>query len=156
MHLWCRLIRQATTTLNLLRQYRINPQLSAEAQLNDAFNFNATLLAPPGTKVVVYKNPEKRKTWSPHGVDRWYMGSASEQYRCHTVYVTKSRAERIACTVEFFLHDINMPATSLANNATNAAKMLVEALLNPAPALPFSTLGNAQMRALQQLSEPFT
>jgi hypothetical protein len=28
MHLWCRLIPQATTTLNLLRASRINPRLS--------------------------------------------------------------------------------------------------------------------------------
>jgi hypothetical protein len=45
MHLWCRLIPQATTTLNLLRALRINPRLSAEAQLNGAFNFNRTPLA---------------------------------------------------------------------------------------------------------------
>jgi hypothetical protein len=47
MHLWCQLIPQATTTLNLLRQSHINPRLSAEAQLNGAFDFNTTPLAPP-------------------------------------------------------------------------------------------------------------
>ena len=31
LHLWCRLIDQATTTLNLLRPSRINPRLSAKA-----------------------------------------------------------------------------------------------------------------------------
>ena len=31
MHLWCRLIPLATTTLNLLRPSRLHPQLSAEA-----------------------------------------------------------------------------------------------------------------------------
>jgi hypothetical protein len=34
MHLWCRLIEQCTQTLNLMRPSRINPRLSAEAQLN--------------------------------------------------------------------------------------------------------------------------
>ena len=34
LHLWCRLLEQAETTLNLLQASRINPRLSAEAQLN--------------------------------------------------------------------------------------------------------------------------
>jgi hypothetical protein len=34
LHLWCRLLDQATATLNLLRSSQINPKLSAEAQLN--------------------------------------------------------------------------------------------------------------------------
>jgi hypothetical protein len=49
MHLWCRLIPQATTTLNLLCQSHINPRLLAEAQLNGAFDFNKTPLALPGS-----------------------------------------------------------------------------------------------------------
>ena len=32
LHLWCRLLPQATQTVNLLRRSRINPRLSAEAQ----------------------------------------------------------------------------------------------------------------------------
>ena len=49
MHLWCRLIPQATTTLNLLRASCINPRLSSEAQLNGTFDFNQSPPAPPGT-----------------------------------------------------------------------------------------------------------
>ena len=49
LHLWDRLIPHATLTLNLLRPSRLNPRLSAEAQLNGAFDFNRTPLAPPGT-----------------------------------------------------------------------------------------------------------
>ena len=40
LHLWDRLLYQSTLTLNLLQPSRINPQLSAEAQLNGAFDFN--------------------------------------------------------------------------------------------------------------------
>ena len=45
---------QATQTLNLLRRSRINPQLSAEAKLNGAFDYNRTPMAPPGTKVLIH------------------------------------------------------------------------------------------------------
>ena len=71
LHLWDRLLPQATLTLNLLRPSRINPRLSAEAQLNGAFDFNRTPLAPPGTKVLIFETPTQRRTWAPHGVDGW-------------------------------------------------------------------------------------
>ena len=59
MHLWDRNIPQATMTLNLLRPLHINPRLSAKAQLNGPFNFNATPLAPPGTKFLVYETSDQ-------------------------------------------------------------------------------------------------
>ena len=92
--------------------------------------------------MVVYKNLEKRRTWSPHGVDGWYIWAALKHYRCHTIYITKTRAEPIAHTVEFFPHDKSMPAILAIDNAITAAKMLAEALTNPAPVLPFLTLGD--------------
>ena len=45
---WDRLIPQAILTLNIMRECRINPKLSAYAYLFGQFNFNATPLAPPG------------------------------------------------------------------------------------------------------------
>ena len=62
LHLWDRLIPHATLTLNLLCPSRINPRLSAEAQLNGAFEFNRTPLEPPGTQVVVHETIDNRRT----------------------------------------------------------------------------------------------
>jgi hypothetical protein len=47
LKLWDKLLPQAKITLNLLRKSRINPSMSAHAQLNGHFDFNQTLLAPP-------------------------------------------------------------------------------------------------------------
>ena len=47
LHLWDRLLLQATLTLHLLHPSQINPGLYAEAQLNVIFEFNQTPLAPP-------------------------------------------------------------------------------------------------------------
>ena len=69
LNICCRLIPHATLTLNLLRPSRINPRLSAEAQLNGAFDFNRTPLAPPGTRVIVHKTLDNCRTWAPQGVD---------------------------------------------------------------------------------------
>ena len=64
---WDRLLPQAELTLNLLRTSRINPNLSAEKQLNGTFNYNSTPLAPPGIKVLSYKMPSHKALWSDHG-----------------------------------------------------------------------------------------
>jgi hypothetical protein len=48
LKLWDKILPQATITLNLLRKSRINPRMSAYAQLNGHFDFNKTPLAPPG------------------------------------------------------------------------------------------------------------
>ena len=90
MRLWCRLIPLATTTLNLQRPSRINPNLSAEVLLNGAFDYNKTMLAPPDTKVLLHETPEKRGTWEPHGVDGWYIGAAPEHYHCHRIFVLQN------------------------------------------------------------------
>jgi hypothetical protein len=47
LHLWCRLLPQALLTLNLLRGSRINPNLSAWAQVHGQYDFNRTPIAPP-------------------------------------------------------------------------------------------------------------
>ena len=76
------------------------------------FDFNATPLAPPGTKLVIHEKPQQQKSWSPHGVDAWYIGPAIEHYRFVKAYVPEFFSERIADTVNFLPHDIPMPSTS--------------------------------------------
>lgn len=56
---WDRLLPHAVITLNLLCNSRVNNKLSAYAFLFGNFNFNATPLAPPGTKVVIHKKPSQ-------------------------------------------------------------------------------------------------
>jgi hypothetical protein len=45
LNLWDKLLPQCLLTLNLLRRSRINPQLSAQAHMHGAFDFNRTPLA---------------------------------------------------------------------------------------------------------------
>ena len=69
LHLWDKLLPQAETTLTLLRGSRINPKLSAYAQLHGTFDYNRTPMAPPGIRVLVHVKPQDRTIWSPHGED---------------------------------------------------------------------------------------
>ena len=112
LHLWCRLLQQATTTLNLLCKSRRNPTLSAHAHLHGAFYSNRTPMAPLGTRVILHETPDQRRSWDAHGVDGWYVGYAPEHYRCYRIYGTKTAALRTGTTVEFFPKHVKMPATS--------------------------------------------
>jgi hypothetical protein len=73
LNLWYKLLPQCLLTLNLLRRSRINPQFSAEAHMNGAFDLNRTPLAPPGTEVLIHKKPEVCGTWAPHAIEGWYL-----------------------------------------------------------------------------------
>jgi hypothetical protein len=58
LHLWDPLVPQAVITLNMMTGSRINPQLSAWAQINGHFDFNRTPLAPPGIRVLIHEKPQ--------------------------------------------------------------------------------------------------
>ena len=110
---WDRLIPQATITLNLLRPSRINPNLSAYAQVYGAFDYNRTPLAPPGIQVLAHVKPKDRKSWGTHAEKGFYLGPALQHYRCHNVWVTRTAAQRIIDTIKWLPHgNIKMPYPS--------------------------------------------
>jgi hypothetical protein len=66
LHLWDRLLPQATLTLNLLRTSKLHPQLSAAAHFHGLVDYNKTSFSPPGCKIIAHEKPAKRQTWAPH------------------------------------------------------------------------------------------
>ena len=157
MHLWDRLIQQSVITLNLLRSCRRNPAISAYAALEGNFNYDATPLAPPGCKTVIYEPPSQRRTFAPHGIDGWYIGPAVTHYRCYTVYVPKTRGERISDSVTFHPHLCDTPNVTPLERIVIAAKDLTSALTNQHHDLPMlsSRDNDDTMAALQKLAEIF-
>jgi hypothetical protein len=151
IHLWDRLIPQAVITLNLLRQSRLNPKLSAHAQLNGLFDYNKTPLAPPGTKVIIHEKPDHRGSWSPHGLNGWYVGPAMEHYRSHLVYCSTTGHERISDMVEFFPRHCKVPGLSSVDAATIAVLELTHVLNNPDPTTPFKRPGMERMQSIKKL-----
>jgi hypothetical protein len=164
MYLWDRILPQAVMKLNMLRTSRINPKLSAATHIFGQYDFNRAPMAPPGTRIIAHETPGRRKTWAPHGQDGWYIGPELEHYRFYTVYITKTRSNRIVETGEIFPEKITLPfpsshdlATQAAahNLATQAAADLMHALLHPQPAGPFCQVDNEQTIALKRLSSIF-
>jgi hypothetical protein len=62
MRLWCQLLHQATLTLNLLRNSRLNKKLSAYAQVFGPFDFNTSPLEPPGQRIVAHEKPKHQNS----------------------------------------------------------------------------------------------
>jgi hypothetical protein len=155
MHLWDILLPQAVITLNMLRTSRINPKLSAATHIFGQYDFNRSPMAPPGTRIIAHEIPSRRRTWAPHGQDGWYIGPSLEHYRCYTVYITKTRRDRIVETVDFFPEKITFPFPSAQDLATQAAADLTHALLHPQPAGPFCKVGDEQTIALKRLASIF-
>jgi hypothetical protein len=152
IRLWDRLLPQAELTLNLLRNSRTNPtKTSYEAIFGRKFDYNATPLAPPGCKVLIHEKPSQRASWAPHGVTGWYLGPATEHYRCYRCYVSKTQAERISDTVEFFPKDTFSPKLSTEEAAVVTAEALVQAIQKTQNSKDVEKGKNA----LQQLTDIF-
>jgi hypothetical protein len=155
MHLWDILLPQAVITLNTLRTSRINTKLSAATHIYGQYDFNRAPMAPPGTRIISHETPNRWRTWAPHGQYGWYIGPALEHYRCYTVYVTKTRGERVVETVDFPPEKFTLPFPSAQYLATQAAAELTHALLHPQPAGPFCKVGDEQTIALKRLADIF-
>ena len=156
LHLWDQLVPQAEATLNMLRGSRINPKLSAYAQLNGHFDFNRTPMAPPGIRVLAHVKPAQRTTWSPHAEDGWYIGPAMDSYRCYNIWIWDSRATRICDTVSWFPTKVTMPLASSTDLIVAGIKDIHHALLHPSPGSPLAPLTDSHTKALRQLTEVLT
>jgi hypothetical protein len=156
LHLWDKLVPQAEATLNLLRGSRINPKLSAYAQLQGTFDFNRTPLAPPGIRVLVHVKPDQRTTWSPHATDGWYIGPAMESYRCYKVWIWETRSVRICDTISWFPTKVTMPLASSTDLILAGIKDILHALHNPSPGSALAPLTDSHTAALHQLTTILT
>jgi hypothetical protein len=152
MHLWDRLLEQASITLNLLRPSRRHPKISAYNMLEGTFDYNKTPLAPPGTKVIIHEKLQQRKTWDPHGTEGWYLGPAMEHHRCHRVFTNKTKAERITDTVEFFPQHTTVPSMTTDKIAIQAASDLIAAINQPTANTTMAPIGDKQMEAIRQIA----
>lgn len=128
MYLWDELIPQACITLNLLRASRINPKLSAYAQVFGQFSYSSTPLAPPGTHVLVHEKPNKRKTWAPHAIDAWYLGPSMLHHRGFRVWAWKTRNHRITDTLTWLPKLVTLPQLTPQETIQQCTSHLVDAL----------------------------
>jgi hypothetical protein len=148
MHLWARLLPQVEITLHLLHTSRLHPQLSAAVHFHGLVDYNKTAFAPPGCKIIAHEKPGKRQTWAPRGQHGYSLGPAMHHYRCQNVYISTTASERIVDTLEYFPHNYQMPQLSSTDRFLMAAKDMTDALQNPHPEDPFTSVGDDTIAAL--------
>jgi hypothetical protein len=155
LHLRDRLLPQAEITLNLLRNSRLHPQLSAAAHFHGLVDYNNTAFAPPGCKISAHDKPGSRRTWAPHGKHGYSLGPAMHHYRCQNIYISPTANTRIVDTLEFFPHNYQMPQLSSTDRLIMAAKDMPDALQNPHPEVPFARIRDDTVSALAELAAIF-
>jgi hypothetical protein len=148
---WDRLLDQAEVTLNLLRNSRMNPLLSSYAYLFGNFDFNATPIAPPGTKVQVQIKSGVRGSWSYHSEDGWYVGRSKNHYRCVQCFIPSTHQTRHADTVKFFPTVIPFPEVKLEDFLRQASSDIISILQKPS-SFPTLQLGDQTQNAILQIA----
>jgi hypothetical protein len=76
MHLWDTFLPQVVITINMLRTSRINSKLSASTHIDGQYSYNRDPMAPPGIIIIAQETQNRRRTWTPHGQDGWYISPA--------------------------------------------------------------------------------
>ena len=150
---WGRILPQCNITVNILRSARQNPSLSACAALLGNFDFNATLMTPPSTKVVVHEKPNNRLSWTGHVTEAWYIGPSLEHYRCFKCYMTVTWRERDADTVEFSPKTTPFPRVLTDDYLWQAATDLVDILRSPKKNIPSLTYGSPTTNAYIHIAQ---
>ena len=153
MHVWYHLLSQALLTLNLLR--RINPKLSAYAQLHGQYDYNANHVAPLGIQVLIHEKSNNRISWAPHGVEGWFSGPAMEYYSCSRVIASKTGGKIVTYTVQFPPHDVQMPGISELDRSREASIELIDALTHMKHVSPTREVADNGVQALKDLTAIF-
>ena len=99
LQLWDRLLHQATISINMLRQLKTLPHISAYTNISREFYFNRTPLSPTSIRLVIHNILNDCTSWAKHGEDGCYIGPEMEHYRRQKPCIPKTRAEKISDTV---------------------------------------------------------
>jgi hypothetical protein len=150
LSLWCHLLKPMELTLNLLRQSKVAPKISAFAHIHGHTDYTKKPFAPLGCAIKAHVKPEDRRTWDTRSDARFSIGTSMQHHCCFRVYITKTRATRISDTV-FFKHQyITNPTVSPESHVVAAAQQLATALHGNIPT------GNETAEALKKVSDLFT
>ena len=115
-NLWDELLDQVDLTLNLMRSSGVNNNGQSSWDYTcGTYDYTRNPIGPAGAKVLVYENPQLRKSFDDHGVEGYYLGPAWNHYRCFRVYIPSTGHYRISDTLSWHLHD---PFGLLSNHST--------------------------------------
>ena len=137
---WCRLLPQIDFSVNIVRKCRQNPLLSAWADMEGEFHFDATPIAPPGSEMLMHKNSNQRRTFGFNAKKAWYIAPCFQHYRTFKGIMASTGAERISDTVRFKHHAIAIPQLTPADRILEAARQLDSAIKQQPKKAPMDEL----------------
>ena len=126
---WDEVLPQTDSTYNILHAWSRNPKLSAyEGFHGHPYDFNAHPIAPIGTKVVIFENPDMRSSYGAHGIDGWYLGPSTKHYRSYRVLPKSTLTPRVSDTLAWHPATVHMPGSSPLDLISVALQDLTSAL----------------------------
>ena len=139
---------QVELTLNLLRFSRRNPNISANQELYGPFNFSKTPLTPLGTKALIYNDPAMCTSWAPHATDGFYVGPASNHYRCLQFYIPATCRFRFSDTGCLYPSHCQVPVFSEHDKTLHAVGNIFKKLGGTIP-----TTASVKMKHLAVITQ---
>ena len=89
-------------TLNMLRQCKSNPGISAyEGLTGKPYDYNAHPFYPPGCRAIVLDDKDIRGSFANHGREYFWVNSADKHYRCGEFINSGSTVPRISDSAKF-------------------------------------------------------
>jgi hypothetical protein len=119
---------QAELTVNLLRSSKLDPTKSALEFLNGPFNYGATPMGPPGSRIIAHAKGATRRSWDFRGIEGFYIGPAMHHYRCYTLLRHNTLAPVVSDTVIFRHHTLTLPAITTEDRIIHCLCALTTAI----------------------------
>jgi hypothetical protein len=122
INFWHELIPQAEITLNMLRAFADQPNISAYHGIHrKPYDFLSHPLAPCGTLIVLHNSI--RETWDNFGHIGFYLGPASSHYRSYRCLVQETNSVRISDSIILFPAPLVEPGASRFDQLYNFEKL---------------------------------
>ncbi len=154
LQLWDEFFPQVELTLNMQCFSQQNPNKSANQEVYGSFDFTKTPLSPLGTKALIYDDPVSRASWAPHATNGFYVGPASNHYRCLQFYIPSTQRFRFSDTWRLYPTHCQIPVTSQHDLSIVAAADILKALENTIPTTTMEKIRHIQ--AIQNLTAIMT
>ena len=123
--------------MNILRNYRVNPDFSAYAYLYGPYDFNKYTMAPPETCVMVHDKPGNFSSWVYHGTPGWYIGPSIYHYICMQCYMPTTDIVRITDTLQYILKEFALPKTTKEDYLQQAIGEIIAIMKDSPKTLPY-------------------
>ena len=150
IQLWSKMLPQMQDTLNMLRTSRQPGGRSTYEELNGAFDWGKTPLAPLGTKGMIFIHPETRHTFAPHCDKAFVVGRARHHHKLLEFYVPTTKGYRITGTYRLDPTHWTMPTVSEQDKTIVAASDLLEMYEHIPP--PSAKLKQKHIAILKELN----